>query len=61
MSDTFHEKYRPATLDRVIGHEKVVTRLKGIIASEKYPSAMLFKIWDHRRLCIRSYRITIFH
>lgn len=36
------EKYRPKTLDRVIGHEKVVQRLQGIISSKKYPNAMLF-------------------
>jgi DNA polymerase III gamma/tau subunit len=38
----FDEKYRPTTLDKVIGNEKVVTRLKGIIKSGKVPKAMLF-------------------
>lgn len=37
----FDEKYRPTTLDKVIGNEKVVTRLKGIIKSGKIPKAML--------------------
>lgn len=37
----FDEKYRPRNLDKIIGHEKVVTRMKGIIASKKYPNAML--------------------
>lgn len=35
-------KYRPRTLDRVIGQEKVVTRLKGIVKSKKFPKSMLF-------------------
>lgn len=38
----FDEKYRPKTLDRLLGHEKSVTRLKGIISSKKYPNAILF-------------------
>jgi DNA polymerase III gamma/tau subunit len=38
----FDEKYRPKTLEKLIGHEKSVTRLKGIIASKKYPNALLF-------------------
>lgn len=38
----FDQKYRPTTLDKVIGNEKVVTRLKGIIKSGKYPKALLF-------------------
>jgi DNA polymerase III gamma/tau subunit len=46
MSDTdndqFDKKYRPANLDRVIGNEKIVTRLKGIIKSGKIPHSMLF-------------------
>lgn len=36
------DKYRPKSLDRIIGHEAVVTRLKGIITSQKYPNSMLF-------------------
>lgn len=39
---TFHEKHRPRTLDKIIGHEKIVSRLKGIIKKEAFPSAMLF-------------------
>ena len=37
-----HNKYRPRSLDRLLGNAKTVTRLKGMIASEKYPSAILF-------------------
>lgn len=37
-----HTKYRPQTLDKLIGHEAAVTRLKGIIKSGNFPSAMLF-------------------
>lgn len=36
-----HTKYRPSTLDKVIGHENAVTRLKGIIETGKMPNAML--------------------
>jgi DNA polymerase III gamma/tau subunit len=38
----FDVKYRPSTLDKIIGNEKVVTRLKGIIKTGKYPKTMLF-------------------
>lgn len=37
-----HTKYRPKTLDRVIGQERVVTRLKGIVKTGKIPGSMLF-------------------
>lgn len=37
-----HIKYRPRNLDDIVGHEAVVTRLKGIVASNKYPSAIAF-------------------
>ena len=37
-----HTKYRPKTLDKLIGQTTAVTRLKGIINSGKVPSAMLF-------------------
>ena len=37
-----HTKYRPKTLDKLIGQTTAVTRLKGIISSGKVPSAMLF-------------------
>jgi DNA polymerase-3 subunit gamma/tau len=39
---SFHRTYRPPTLDQIVGHKAVVTRLQGIIKSERYPSAMLF-------------------
>lgn len=44
MSDStaLHLKYRPHTLEEVIGHQSVVTKLQGIIRSKKYPSAILF-------------------
>lgn len=42
MSKPFDEKYRPKNLDKVIGHDKIVTRLKGIITSKAYPGALLF-------------------
>ncbi|QRE00294.1 hypothetical protein [Burkholderia phage BCSR5] len=45
MSDNnqpFHLRYRPKTLDKIIGHEQAVTRLKGMIASNKIPNALLF-------------------
>ena len=38
----FHQKYRPAKLDKCLGHEAVVTRLKGIVKSNKIPSAIMF-------------------
>lgn len=38
----FHNKYRPKTLDRVIGQEAAVKRLTGIIESKRYPSTLLF-------------------
>jgi DNA polymerase III subunit gamma/tau len=41
-NEDFDKKYRPATLDKIIGNEKVVTRLRGIIKSGKIPKAMLF-------------------
>jgi DNA polymerase III subunit gamma/tau len=39
----FHNKYRPKTLERVIGQEAAVARLKGIIESKRYPSTMMFQ------------------
>lgn len=44
MSDhnALHLKYRPETLDEVIGHEQAVTKLKGMIASGKFPSTIAF-------------------
>lgn len=40
--DSLHNKYRPRTLDRIIGQERIVTRLKGIIKAKKYRGSMLF-------------------
>jgi DNA polymerase III gamma/tau subunit len=37
-----HTKYRPRSLDRIIGQEKIVTRLKGIVKTGKVPGSMLF-------------------
>lgn len=45
MSETtgqLHNTYRPKSLDEVIGNEKAVTALKGIIKSGKWPSAIAF-------------------
>ena len=41
-SGQLHNKYRPKSLDEVIGNEKAVTSLKGIIKSGKWPSAIAF-------------------
>lgn len=41
-NNDFHSKYRPRTLDDVIGHEAAVARLKGQIKSGKLRSAYLF-------------------
>ncbi len=38
----FHTKYRPKTLDRIIGHASAVAKLKSILSSGKLPSAFLF-------------------
>lgn len=38
----FHTLYRPANLDKIIGHEAAVTRLKGMIDSNKIPNAIAF-------------------
>ena len=37
-----HLKYRPKTLDEIIGHESTATELKGMLAKKKFPSAMIF-------------------
>jgi DNA polymerase III gamma/tau subunit len=42
VTTAFHLKYRPRSLDRIIGHEQAVTRLNGLIKSGKVPNAMLF-------------------
>jgi DNA polymerase III delta prime subunit len=42
MSKDFHTKYRPQTLDQVLGHEGAVTRLRGQIKTGNLRSAYLF-------------------
>lgn len=43
MEDTIlHTKYRPKNVEELIGHEEAVTRIKGMIAKNKFPNAMLF-------------------
>lgn len=42
MSETLALDYRPKTLEKIIGHESSVTRLKGMLASKKIPNALLF-------------------
>ena len=37
-----HTKYRPSTLDQIIGHERTVSTLKGIVEKDKWPSAIAF-------------------
>lgn len=37
---SLHNNYRPQTLDKIIGHEAHVTRLRGIVASGKHPNAI---------------------
>lgn len=39
---SLHRKYRPKTLDRVIGQEAAVTRLRGLLKSGKIPNAIAF-------------------
>jgi DNA polymerase III delta prime subunit len=41
MNESFHSKYRPPTLDKIIGHKQAVTRLKGMIESGNVPGAFL--------------------
>ena len=38
----FDDLYRPKTLSRIIGHEKAIIRLQGIIKSKRWPAAVLF-------------------
>ena len=42
MTQAFHLKYRPQTLDKLIGHDAVVQRLQGMLKSRKVPNALLF-------------------
>jgi DNA polymerase-3 subunit gamma/tau len=39
---SLHRKYRPKTLERVIGQEAAVTRLRGLIKTGKVPNAIAF-------------------
>lgn len=34
-------KYRPSSIDELIGHEQAVTRIRGMIAKDAFPSSML--------------------
>jgi len=38
----FHSKYRPGSLAELIGHEKATTQLRGMIAKNNIPGALLF-------------------
>ncbi|QDH83395.1 DNA polymerase III gamma subunit [Achromobacter phage Motura] len=38
----FHLAHRPRTLDKLIGHSEVVTRLQGMVKTGKIPNAILF-------------------
>lgn len=40
--NSLHRKYRPKTLERVIGQEAAVTRLRGLIKTGKVPNAIAF-------------------
>lgn len=37
-----HNKYRPRTLDRVLGHEVAVAKLRSVVETGKWPSALAF-------------------
>ena len=37
-----HQKYRPDSLSKIIGHEKAVGYLRGCVESDKFPSAIMF-------------------
>lgn len=37
---SLHNNYRPQVLDKIIGHDIHVTRMKGIVASGKHPNAI---------------------
>lgn len=42
IDNTLHTKYRPETLDQIIGHTAHVQRLRGMIKQNKLPGAFLF-------------------
>lgn len=41
-STALHRKYRPRTLERIIGHVAAITRLRGVVETGKIPSALAF-------------------
>jgi DNA polymerase III gamma/tau subunit len=41
-SDSLDLKYRPQTLDDCFGHEKTITRLRGMLKTKKLPNALAF-------------------
>lgn len=41
-ASALHLKYRPQNLDQVIGHETIVTRLQGLVETNKIPNALGF-------------------
>ncbi len=41
-NESFHSKHRPLTLSKIIGNEKLVHRLNGIIKTGRVPNAILF-------------------
>jgi len=42
QTSALHLKYRPRTLEKIIGHTGVVTRIQGMIKTNKLPSAIAF-------------------
>jgi DNA polymerase III gamma/tau subunit len=40
-SNKWNTKHRPTTIDDMIGHEQAVTRIRGMIKTGEYPSAIL--------------------
>lgn len=41
-STALHQKYRPKTLEEVVGHREVVAALRGVVKTGKWPSAIAF-------------------
>ena len=37
----WHTRYRPESIDEMIGHEQAVTRIRGMIEDDEFPSAIL--------------------
>lgn len=43
MTDSIlHTKYRPRSVEELIGHADAVTRIRGMVAKSNFPNAMLF-------------------